>query len=97
MDKKMKVCKMLSTGADGTGEHNCGRNCKLEISTGPTKRSRGNQLIHRHLSKIKSLGSGSVPESQAGRQKVRRLWWVVLGVETGKLVGRSEIKTPSII
>ena len=35
----------------------------------PPKRSRGkNQLIHRRLSKTKSIGSGSDPDSQAGRQ-----------------------------
>src|SRR6218665_942534 len=34
----------------------------------PQKRSRGNQLIHRHLSKAKSIGSRSDPESQASRQ-----------------------------
>ena len=34
----------------------------------PQKRSRGNQLIHRRLSKTKSIGSVSDPESQAGRQ-----------------------------
>src|SRR6218665_2753601 len=49
----------------------------------PQKRSRGNQLIHRRLTKTKSLGSGQDPESQAGRQTVRRLWCMVFGVETG--------------
>jgi len=44
------------------------------------KRSRGNQLIHRCLSKTKSIGSWSDPQSQAGRQTVRRLWWMVFGV-----------------
>ena len=34
----------------------------------PQKRSRRNQLIHRHLTKTKSIGSGQDPESQAGRQ-----------------------------
>ena len=34
----------------------------------PQKRNRGNQLIHRRLSKTKSIGSGSDPESKAGRQ-----------------------------
>ena len=34
----------------------------------PQKRSRGNQRIHRRLSKTKSIGSGSDSESQAGRQ-----------------------------
>ena len=34
----------------------------------PRKRSRGNQLIHRRLTKTKSIGSGQNPESQAGRQ-----------------------------
>ena len=34
----------------------------------PQKRSRGNQLIHRRLTKTKLIGSGQDPESQAGRQ-----------------------------
>ena len=34
----------------------------------PQKRSRRNQLIHRRLTKTKSIGSGHDPESQAGRQ-----------------------------
>src|SRR6218665_951967 len=32
------------------------------------KRSHGKQLIHRRLSKTKSIGNGSDPENQAGRQ-----------------------------
>ena len=32
------------------------------------KLSRENQLIHRRLTKTKSIGSGQDPESQAGRQ-----------------------------
>src|SRR6218665_2631373 len=34
----------------------------------PQKRSHRNQLIHRRLTKTKSIGSGQDPESQAGRQ-----------------------------
>ena len=34
----------------------------------PQKRSRGNQLMNSRLFKTKSIGSGSDPESQAGRQ-----------------------------
>src|SRR6218665_502191 len=34
----------------------------------PQKRSRRNQLIHRRLTKTKSIGSGQDPESHAGRQ-----------------------------
>ena len=34
----------------------------------PQKRSRRNQLIHRHLTKTKSIGSSQDPKSQAGRQ-----------------------------
>ena len=33
----------------------------------PQKRSRRNQLIHRRLTKTKSIGSGQDQESQAGR------------------------------
>ena len=34
----------------------------------PQKRSQGNQVIHRRLSKTKSIGSGSDPQSRAGKQ-----------------------------
>ena len=46
------------------------RNCKLQIFEFTQKLSLGNQLIHRRLSKRKSIGSGSDPETvrQAGRQ-----------------------------
>ena len=56
----------------------------------PQKRSRENQLIHRLLTRTKSIGSGQGPESQAGRQRVRRLWWMVFGIETGREVGWKE-------
>src|SRR6218665_1617600 len=49
----------------------------------PQKRSRRNQLIHSRLTKTKSIGSGQDPESQAGRQTVRRLWWMVLELRLG--------------
>ena len=43
--------------------------------------------LYRRLSKRRSIGNRSDPESQAGwqtdRQIVRRLWWMVSGVETG--------------
>src|SRR6218665_1855684 len=44
------------------------RNRKLSISRTPTKRSRGNQLILRRLTRTKSIGSGQNPENQAGTQ-----------------------------
>jgi|SRR6218665_2378261 len=45
------------------------RNRKLEISTAKLQKpSRGNQLIHRRLSKTKSIGCWSDPQSRAGRQ-----------------------------
>src|SRR6218665_3920931 len=34
----------------------------------PQKRSRGNQLIHRRLTKTKLIGSSQDPENQAGRE-----------------------------
>src|SRR6218665_3455536 len=56
----------------------------------PQKRSRRNQLIHRRLTKTKLIGSGQDPKNQAGRQAgrqaVRRLWWMVLRVKTGREV-----------
>jgi len=38
---------------------------------------RGNQLIHKRLSKTKSIGRESYT------QTVARLWWMAFGVETG--------------
>ena len=52
----------------------------------PQKRSRRNQLIHRHLTKTKSIGSGRDPDRESDRQTVRRLWWMVFGVETRREV-----------
>jgi len=50
----------------------------------PQRRSGGNHLIHRRLSKTKSISSRSDPESQASR----RLWWMVFVVEMGRQIGR---------
>src|SRR6218665_2994527 len=52
----------------------------------PQKRSRRNRLFHRRLTKTKSIGSAQEPENQAGRKTVRRLWWMVLRVETEREV-----------
>src|SRR6218665_3404149 len=43
----------------------------------PHKRSRRNQLIYMHLTKIKSIGSGQDPKSQVGRQSDGNgtCWW----------------------
>ena len=48
------------------------RNRKLEIFTATTKAKFGNHLIHIRLSKRKSIGRGSDPEIQAGRQADRQ-------------------------
>jgi len=56
------------------------------------KRSHGNQLIHRSLTK-KSIGRpqrGQDPESKAGKQSDCYIWRMVFGVETGReLWGRA--------
>src|SRR6218665_3740530 len=49
------------------------------------KRSSGNQLIHRRLSRTKLIGSGS-GSRDSGMQTV---WWMVFGVETEREIGRS--------
>src|SRR6218665_1702162 len=51
----------------------------------PHKRSRRNQLIHRRLTKNKIDRHRlryREPGRQACRQTVKRLWWMVFGVET---------------
>src|SRR6218665_1272421 len=57
----------------------------------PQKRSRGNQLIHRRLSK--KTDRQRVRSRESDRQTVRWLWWMVFGVETGREVGRSGLTT----
>src|SRR6218665_1696886 len=41
----------------------------------PQKRSGGNQLIHRRLTRTKSIGSGQDSESQAGRLSDGNVGW----------------------
>src|SRR6218665_1240387 len=55
----------------------------------PQKRSRRNQIIHKHFSRTKSIGNVSDPDRQAGRQTVRRLWSMVFGARTEREVGRT--------
>jgi len=54
----------------------------------PQKRGHGNQLIHRRSIKTKSKGMGS-KSRESGKQTDRRLRWMVFGVETTRLTGRS--------
>ena len=77
--------------------HQRNRNRKLEISTALTKvkslelaysQAPVTNKIDRQCVKSREIGSVSNPENQAGRQSVRRLWWMALGVETGREVGR---------
>ena|SRR6218665_1082606 len=51
----------------------------------PHKRSRRNQLIHRRLKQNK-IDRQRSRSRESGRQTVRRLWWMVFGVETGREV-----------
>ena len=66
------------------------RNRKLDISIAPTKaRSRepaySQALIQNKIDRVKSR--------ESGRQTVRRLWWMVFGVETWREVGgRGQIR-----
>jgi len=55
------------------------RNRKLEVSTTPTKAKSRDQAYSQALIPNKTNGQ-RVRVRQAGRQTVRRLWWMVLGV-----------------
>ena len=76
--------------------YNRNHNHKHEISTEPTKaKSRESSYSHALVQnkidrqRVRSIESGR----QAGRQTVRRLWWMVFGVETGREGGgRGQIK-----
>src|SRR6218665_1249155 len=61
------------------------RNRKLDTSTAPTK-SRSREPAYSHSIIQNKIDIQRVRKS--GRQKVRRLWWMVLEVETGREVGR---------
>ena len=54
-------------------------------------RSRRNQLIHRRLTKTKSIGSGQDPESHAGRQSAGYGGWC-LELRRGGRYGEGKLK-----
>jgi len=68
----MRVYLKIATGRQ------CGSFVKSRFLQHPQKWSLGNQLIHRHLSKAKLMGSGS-RSRESDKQKVRQLWWIVFG------------------
>ena len=57
----------------------------------PQKQSRRNQLIHKRLTKTKSIGSGQDPESQAGRQSDGYGGWS-LELKRGRGMGKTKRK-----
>ena len=61
------------------------RNRKLLISRAPTKAKSQEPAYLQALNQNK-IDRQRSRSSQAGRQTVRRLWWMVLGVETGREV-----------
>src|SRR6218665_2194181 len=59
------------------------RNRKLLISRAPTKAKSQEPAYSQALNQNKIDRQGS-RSRESGRQTVRRLWWMVLGVETGR-------------
>ena len=62
------------------------RNCKLDISTAPTKESSREPAYSQALIQNK-IDRQRVSSIESGMQTVRRLWWMVFGVDTGREVG----------
>jgi len=57
-----------------------------ELLKRPHKRSRWNQLIHRHLTKTKSMDRGQDQESQTGRQLNGYDGYILFRVQTARKV-----------
>ena len=68
------------------------RNRKLDISTAPTK-ARLREPAYSQAPIQNKIDRQRVKSRESGRQTVRRLWWMVFGVETGReVVGRGQIR-----
>ena len=68
------------------------RNRKLDISTAPTK-ARSREPAYSQALIQNKIDRQRVRSRELGRQTVRRLWWMVFGVETGREVGgRGQIR-----
>src|SRR6218665_2369892 len=65
------------------GFHSRNRNRKLLISRAPTKAKSQEPAYSQALNQNKIDRQGS-RSRESGRQTVRRLWWMVFGVETGR-------------
>src|SRR6218665_2724748 len=63
------------------------RNRKPVISTAPTK-ARSREPAYSQALIQNKIDRQRVRSRESGRQTVRRLWWVVFGVETGREAGR---------
>ena len=63
------------------------RKRKLEISAAPTK-AKSQEPTYLQVLNQNKIDRQGVKSRKSGRQTVRRLWWMVFGVETGREVGR---------
>ena len=63
------------------------RNRELDISTASTK-ARPREPAYSQALIQNKIDRQRVTSRESGRQTVRRLWWMVLGVKTGREVGR---------
>jgi len=61
------------------------RNHKLMISRAPTK-AKSQEPAHSQAVNQNKIDRQWSRSRESGRQTVRRLWWMVLGVETGREV-----------
>ena len=66
---------------DNGGHRN--RNRKLNISTAPTK-ARSREPAYSQALIQNKIDRQRVRPRESGRQTVRRLWWMLFGVETGR-------------
>src|SRR6218665_2140095 len=67
----------------GVRNRNRNRNSKLLISRAPTKAKSQEPAYSQALNRNK-IDRQRSRSRESGRQTVRRLWWMVFGVETGR-------------
>src|SRR6218665_406372 len=80
---RMTVNRFSTTRRDFTRDFTRNRNRKLLISRAPTKVKSQEPAYSQALNQNK-IDRQRSRSRESGRQTVRRLWWMVFGVETGR-------------
>ena len=83
------VCKHLTVYINVCVYISYRKNRKLDICTAPTK-ARSRDPAYSQILTQNKIDRQGVRSRESGRQTLRRLWWMVFGIETGREVVETE-------